>query len=220
MLNRPASGGGGGAEIFGAVSFAASASGKTRTPPVVTTTPPLATPLSSGLRTSTVFAIKVPLDAICVSIATGAVASDDLTMVEMRPGCLCGIVITSLPSTTWTVEPGALRTGWPFATPTDRPAGSTAAALFVPFASITTVTTAAGSGACVGSAGAALGGALVVWPGATSTVLPLAVVATRPSVVVTALVPSLSRARVNAVPRTEAVAVGVRAWYDEPAVIL
>ncbi len=51
----------------------------------------------------------------------------------MRPGSLVGIVITSLSSTTSTFEPGAYRTGWPFTTPTERPAASTAAPFAVGF---------------------------------------------------------------------------------------
>lgn len=80
----------------------------TTTPACVRTTPPLAVPVESGLRTSTVLATTSPLTWTCVWIGTAWFGSSVFTTVLMRWGWRVGMVMTSLPSgVVSTFEPGA-----------------------------------------------------------------------------------------------------------------
>ncbi len=169
-------------------------------------TPPLAVPATTA-RDSTAVLTIAPLaerSSVCTAIvfAPGGALMTLVNCPESEPGT----VTTSCEPRIAMVEPGMYRTAVPPRVPAARPAPSTTTA------STTSSNTklSVGTGAKTGDVGVRAAESVLVWPAATFTVAPpVPLVATIPSVVVISVVRSFSTVTWNAVPRTDAVPVGV-----------
>src|SRR5439155_17052647 len=150
------------------------------------------------------------------------------TWVASLPSSPAGSITRTWPSTTATMAPGVCETTRPSLIPFARPCASTTSP---PSAPIETTAKRSGGGAVRAGAIESPRRTLDCWPGPTLMVVVCpsrrgsgALCETFPSLVVTVVSgspPTITTSTWNAVPRTEAVAEGVRTWYfDAPLRIL